>query len=218
MKNLPLMYLEANPPKLPTRHGQFPLSTNGGAGGDGNALDLVEHHAGGLVDAVEADNGRDNCHQDGDLVVGDGQQKDVIVVDAVGCVVLFALGGLGLGLRNARRRLRRGRRPPGLRRRLCGKALGHVVEFEGCWPRCRVSLVLSRRGNAGGRFKGWLQPVMDPSGINESREVKGSLQGAWKKGRGIESGEEDGKDTTWSSVQAVGCLVSSLDSWLRRRG
>ena len=157
MKNLPLMYLEANPPKLPARHGQFLLSTNG-AGGDLNVLDLVEHHAGGLVDAVEADNRRDDGHQDGDLVVGNGQQEDVIVVDAVGCVVVFALRGLGLGLRDARRRLRRGRRSPGLRRGLCGKALGHVggVGFDGRRPRCRVSLGVSRRGT---RVVGWLQPV-----------------------------------------------------------
>lgn len=81
------MYLEAKPPKL----GEELVSWGHGAWGSGAKsyiLDLVEHHAAGLVDAEETDDGSKDCHAEHDLVVGNRKEEDIIVVDTFGCIIV----------------------------------------------------------------------------------------------------------------------------------
>ena len=78
------MYLEAKPPKLLQCHGQhsYPFVRTAVDWG-GNTLDFVENDAGGLVDAEEAHSGSDKRHYDHDLVVGHGEEEDIVIGDAL---------------------------------------------------------------------------------------------------------------------------------------
>lgn len=81
------MYFEAKPPKL----GEILVSRGQGAWGrvaEGYILDLIEHHTAGLVDAEETDDGSEDRHAEHDLVVGDRQEKDIVVVDTFGCIIV----------------------------------------------------------------------------------------------------------------------------------
>lgn len=48
-----------------------------------DSLDLVKDDAGGLVDSEQANGGSENGQKDHDLVVGDRQEKNIIVINAI---------------------------------------------------------------------------------------------------------------------------------------
>lgn len=75
-------------------------------------LDLVEYDAGRLVYAEKANDGTNYGQCRHDLVVGDGEEEDIVVLDAIGGVVVRSLWGFRLRLL---RRSRRGGRPWGWR-------------------------------------------------------------------------------------------------------
>jgi hypothetical protein len=95
MKNLPLMYFEAKPPKL--GRDSLARDTVLGSGAEGYILDLVEDNAARLVDSEETNDGGENCHTERDLVVGNRKEEDIIVVDTLGCVIVgLACPGSGV--------------------------------------------------------------------------------------------------------------------------
>ncbi len=156
MKNLPLMYLVAKPPKLLPRRGQLRYHTHWGM--RMNILDLVEDDAGGLVDAEQAhDSGEDGDgkHQ---LEIRARQQEDVIVLDALRRVVGLALDRLRLGLGFLARGLALAR---GSRSRGSG---------PGGWPPGRR--LGARRSSHGGRISQCLIVAMQ--GLRGSKGLKGS--------------------------------------------
>lgn len=54
----------------------------------GYILDLVEHDAARLVDPEETNDGGEDRHAEHDLVIGNREEEDIIVVDAFGCVIV----------------------------------------------------------------------------------------------------------------------------------
>lgn len=63
-----------------------------------NVLDFVEDDAGRLVDAEQANNHTNHRNQGHDLVVRHREQEDIVVLDALRPIVIFALCGLRLRL------------------------------------------------------------------------------------------------------------------------
>lgn len=60
-------------------------------------LNFVEDDAGGLRDSEDADSRAEDGHEQENQIIGAGQQKDIVVSDAVGrvCGVLRLARGLG---------------------------------------------------------------------------------------------------------------------------
>jgi len=69
-----------------------------GGGGREGILDFVEHNARGLVYPEEAHDGCQDGDAHHDLVVGDGEKENIVILDAFGRVVVWTLR-LRLGLR-----------------------------------------------------------------------------------------------------------------------
>lgn len=89
MKNLPLMYFEAKPPKLGKDSCQLACRQRREEMVS-NILDFVENHAVRVVDSEEPDNGAQDGHAEHNLVVGDRKQEDIVVLDTLrGVVVIY---------------------------------------------------------------------------------------------------------------------------------
>lgn len=54
-----------------------------------NILNLIENDAVRVVDPEESNDGAENGHAKHDLVVGDGEEEDIIVLDALGGVIFM---------------------------------------------------------------------------------------------------------------------------------
>lgn len=97
MKNLPLMYLDAKPPKLLQTFDQYPANRgNYILPWVGYILDFVKHDTGRLVNAEQANNGGHNRGDSEEREVGSGKQERIIVLNTIGRVVVLDLDGLVL--------------------------------------------------------------------------------------------------------------------------
>jgi hypothetical protein len=95
MKNLPLMYLEAKPPKL-WRHGQLIVCRGKRVAGD--ILDLVKDDTGGLRDAEQAHEEGDDRKGTADQPIVGLESRDIVVLDTFGCEAVGLRHRLGVGL------------------------------------------------------------------------------------------------------------------------
>lgn len=62
-----------------------------------NILNLVENDAVGIVNSEESDDGAEDGYAEHDLVVGDGEEEHIIVLNTLGGVVIVFLLVDGLG-------------------------------------------------------------------------------------------------------------------------
>ncbi len=95
------MYFEAKPPKLDTHVSYCSYKVRALQ----HILDLIKDDRGWLVDSVEPDSSCENSGQEHPLIIGSWQPEDIMILDAIGGVFLWSLGGnlLGLSCRMVRR-------------------------------------------------------------------------------------------------------------------
>ena len=96
MKNWPLIYLDAKPPKL-CKLGMV-RDVNGGS-----VLDFIEHNAGRLIDPKQTDGTRKKSQEGDYSIVGTRQVEYIVLLHAIRAIIRS--GGRGLfailGLRGA---------------------------------------------------------------------------------------------------------------------
>lgn len=118
---------------------------------EGSILDLVEYDAVGVIDSEKSNDGAQDSHANHDLVVGDGEEEDIVVLNALRGVVGIFLA-LSLRLEPHRRLLVR----------WCASWASHAAEMDldregrvGRWrigkEALKLELRLCRRSRIGGK-------------------------------------------------------------------
>ena len=93
MKNFPLMYLEAKPPKLRWNAWSVFVARRSIAQGALDLLDFVKDNAGGLRDSEDAHSSTNNSQGKKHEVIRAGEQKDIVVLYTIRLVRgAFSLG------------------------------------------------------------------------------------------------------------------------------